>query len=108
MPRRNRTNRAPQSRRTAWFDMPEFVPPREPLRSTRPKLLPMVASKGQCPTGKIRYGNPDDAAEALRRALINREILQSPVVEERWYPQPGDAPCICSGYHLTSAPRRTK
>jgi hypothetical protein len=68
----------------------------------------MVQATGTCPLGKIRYGTPDDAAEALRRALINREVLQSPVVEERWYPQPGDAPCTCQGYHLTSSARRAR
>lgn len=112
MPRRNRRpNERPQSRRNIWFDAPPEVPA---LTSSglsgkpRPALLPMVKSEGHCPLGKIRYGNPEDAAEALRRALINREILQSPVVEERWYPQPGDAPCTCQGYHLTSSPRRAR
>ncbi len=109
MPRRNRRpNQRPQSRRANWFDVPYVEQQVEQVRMTRPTLLPMVPKVGHCPTGKIRYGSAVDAAEALRRALINREILQSPVVEERWYPQPGDAPCVCQGYHLTSAPRRTR
>jgi len=120
MPRRNNRNkgRRPQARRGGWGGVP-YVPAESdfrgtalvnglPQRQAKPKLLPMVKSDGVCATGKIRYGTPADAEEALRRALINREILQSPVVEERWYPQPGDAPCHCQGYHLTSAPRRTR
>lgn len=111
MPRRNHNKNArPQSRRNWWSD----TPPLEPAWTSsgrpgaRPALLPMVETTGRCETGKMRYGTAEDAAEALRRALINREILQSPVVEERWYPQPGDRPCTCQGYHLTSAPRRTR
>lgn len=120
MPRRNHAKgRRPQAGRRgkggavytgapiAWANgLPQRQ--KQAPKPDRSKLLPMVSSAGTCPTGKIRYGTEDDAAEALRRALINREVLQSPVVEERWYPQPGDAPCVCQGYHLTSTPRRTK
>jgi hypothetical protein len=67
----------------------------------------MVETTGTCPTGKLRYFPSQDAQEALRRARINREILGSEIVEERYYPQPGDLPCECGGYHLTSKPRRT-
>lgn len=75
-------------------------------RPSRDKLLPMVEATGTCPTGKIRYGSADDAAEALRRALINRAILKSEMVEERYYPMEGDAPCVCNGFHLTHTKRR--
>jgi hypothetical protein len=68
----------------------------------------MVEATGTCPSGKIRYGTPDDAKEALQRAHYNRELLKSPVVEERYYPMPGDRPCQCGGYHLTSQPKRTR
>lgn len=117
MPRRNHSKgRRPQARRGAnppavYSDAPITWSNGLPQRKKKPdrsRLLPMVPSEGRCPLGKIRYGSADDAAEALRRALINREILQSPVVEDRWYPQEGDAPCVCQGYHLTSAPRRAK
>lgn len=115
MPRRNRRKgRRPQAQRSARtavpYDLNKIQIRSDGLvqRPKRRKLLPMVAAMGACSTGKIRYGTAADAEEALRRALINREILQSPVVEERWYPQPGDAPCICQGYHLTSAPRRAR
>jgi hypothetical protein len=112
MPRRNRRpNERPQSRRNWWSDVPpEQVAFTGSGRSDKPRpaLLPHVPTVGTCPLKSRRYGSPEDAAEALRRALINREILQSPVVEERWYPQPGDAPCVCQGYHLTSSPRRAR
>lgn len=111
MPRRNKRTPYAESRRATWFDMPETlvaVPDGPKRNRDRPVLLPMVATAGRCPTRKMRYGTPEDAAEALRRALINREILQSPVVEDRWYPQPGDAPCICHGYHLTHSPRKAR
>jgi hypothetical protein len=72
----------------------------------KPRLLPMVAPTGTCPSGKLRYGTSHDAEEALRRALENRILLKSVVVEERWYPKPGDKPCECGGYHLTSKPSR--
>lgn len=75
-------------------------------KSKRPPLVDMVKPTGTCPTGKIRYGTPDDARDALARALINRELLHSVVVEDRWYPQAGDKPCECRGYHLTSKPKR--
>jgi hypothetical protein len=119
MPRRNHAKgRRPQAQRGRSNPFPTLpdvrgtfkngLPQKPKSKSTRPSLLPMVPSVGTCPLGKIRYGTEEDAAEALRRALINREILQSPVVEERWYPQPGDAPCTCQGYHLTSSPRRAR
>lgn len=112
MPRRNHSrNSIPQNRRNWWSD----TPPQEPAFTTsgrpgtvRPALLPMVPTTGRCQTGKMRYGTAAEAEEALRRAIINREILQSPIVEDRWYPQPGDAPCYCNGYHLTSSPRKAK
>jgi hypothetical protein len=68
----------------------------------------MVKATGTCPTGKIRYGTPADAQEALRRAIANRKVLKSEIVEERWYPQAGDRPCQCEGYHLTHTPRRAR
>jgi len=116
MPRRNHSRgRRPQARRGSSnpFVIPEIgtirngLPQKAP-RPPKPKLLPHVPTVGTCPLKSRRYGSPEDAAEALRRALINREVLQSPVVEERWYPQPGDAPCVCQGYHLTSSPRRAR
>ena len=112
MPRRNHAKgRRPQARRGHT----SFAPDQEyrgtfvnglPQRPPRPKLLPMVPSSGTCPTGKIRYGSSTDAQEALRRAIVNREILQSEIVEDRWYPAPGDRACECGGFHLTSSPRR--
>lgn len=119
MPRKNHVRgRRPQARRGRGSVSDYLVDtqatylknglPQRPPKQPRPALLPMVEAEGRCATGKIRYGTPESAGEALRRARINREILQSPVVEERWYPQPGDVPCSCQGYHLTSAPRRTK
>lgn len=108
MPRRNHGKRQPQNRRNWWSDAPPTEVAWTSSLHRKPTLLPMVEASGRCVTGKIRYGTPADAAEALRRALINREILQSPVVEERWYPQPGDVPCSCQGYHLTSSPRRAR
>lgn len=115
MPRRNHSKgRRPQARRGASNPFPALPEIRGtfknglPQKPKRRSLLPHVPTVGTCPLKSRRYGSPEDAAEALRRALINREILQSPVVEERWYPQPGDAPCICQGYHLTSSPRRTR
>lgn len=108
MPRRNLPkSRRLEARRTAvgaaaYDDRPDGLR----QKPKRPEgLLPMVRSDGTCPTGKIRYGSAEDAEEALRRALLNREILQSPRVEERWYPQPGDVPCVCQGYHLTHSRR---
>lgn len=103
MPRRNRPKGAkqPQNSRLDNWITPDLVPQHR-------KLLPHVPTTGTCSLKGRRYGTPEDAAEALRRAIINREILQSPVVEDRWYPQPGDAPCVCQGYHLTSSPRRAR
>lgn len=75
-------------------------------KPARPRLLPMVKTEGTCPTGKLRYGTAGDAQEALKRAQHNRVLLQSEVTEDRWYPQPGDRPCECAGYHLTSKKRR--
>lgn len=77
-------------------------------KPSRPKinLLPMVPTEGVCPLGKLRYGSPADAEEALRRAQHNRVLLQSEVTEDRWYPKPGDRPCECHGYHLTSKKRK--
>ena len=66
------------------------------------ELLPDVESQGWCPTGKRRWDNPEDAAEALRRVRHNRRVTNAPEVEKRWYPQEGDRPCQCGGYHLTS------
>src|SRR4051812_37140854 len=77
MPRRNyRPEQRAAARRLANQEIRKSPPPREP----REALLPMVKTEGTCPTGKMRYGSADDAREALRRAWINREILQSPVV----------------------------
>jgi hypothetical protein len=75
-------------------------------RLNRPKLLPLVPPTGTCPTGKIRYGSSVDASEALRRARINRPLMGSETVEDHWYPQPGDRPCVCGGFHLTSKERK--
>jgi hypothetical protein len=118
VPRRNhRKGRRPQARRGAngaamYLDMPVQIrnglPQKPQKQKNRPDLLPMVPSSGHCPTGKIRYGTEEDAQEALRRAIINREVLKSEVREERYYPQPGDKPCECEGYHLTHTPRRMK
>lgn len=106
MPRRNyRPERRAEARRLANQETSKQFYAARP-ESPRDQLLPMVKTEGRCPTGKMRYATAADAEEALRRALINREILQSPVVEERWYPQPGDAPCMCRGYHLTHSKRR--
>lgn len=115
MPRRNRSKgRRPQAQRGSKI----FIPTEGGIRISRdglsqraaarprPKLLPMVPATGTCPTGKIRYGTSTDAEEALRRAIINRDVLHSEVVEERYYPMPGDRPCECGGFHLTSSPRR--
>lgn len=71
----------------------------------RARLLPMVEPTGVCPTGKIRYYPSSDAEEALRRTQHNRKIMRSAHVEQRWYPQEGDKPCICGGFHLTSKER---
>jgi hypothetical protein len=78
-----------------------------PIRPVAQPLLPMVPTMGVCPTGKLRWSTPEDAQEALRRAQHNRAILRSPIVENRWHPQPGtaDKPCVCGGYHLTSQPK---
>ena len=117
MPRRNHAKgRRPQARRGAngaamWVDTPVQIRnglPQRPQKPKRPVLLPMVDPTGRCPTGKIRYGTEEDAQEALRRALVNRERLNSPIREERYYPQPGDKPCECGGYHLTHTARRVK
>ena len=113
MPRRNNAKgRRPQAHRGSnkAFVIPEIgsIVNGLPQKPKARKLLPHVPTSGTCPLKSRRYGTPEDAAEALRRALINREILQSPVVEERWYPQPGDVPCVCQGYHLTSSKRRAK
>lgn len=117
MPRRNRSKgHRPQARRGSnvaamWSDMPIAIRnglPQKPQKPKRDKLLPMVAATGTCPTGKIRYGTAADAEEALRRALVNRAILQSEMREERYYPMPGDAPCVCEGFHLTHTKRRMK
>jgi len=109
MPRRNkRSGRRPQAQRGAKPLHTDSGTRVNGLiqRSPRPKLLPMVDPVGTCPTGKIRYGSSTDAQEALKRAIANRAILKSEIVEERWYPKPGDRPCECGGYHLTHTKRR--
>ena len=80
--------------------------PTELGRKARPELVPMVPTTGTCPTGKLRYATTYQAEEALACARENRRRLGSAVVEERYYPQPGDKPCPCGGFHLTSKPRR--
>jgi hypothetical protein len=114
MPRRNHAKgRRPQAQRGSKI----FIPTDGGIRirkdglvqkAPRPKLLPMVPATGTCPTGKIRYGSAADAEEALRRAVVNREILHSEITETRYYPMPGDRPCECGGFHLTSSPRRAR
>jgi len=113
VPRRNRSKgRRPQAQRGAKQAAPitgiSIRRDGRTQKTGRPKLLPMVPPTGTCPTGKIRYGTSADAEEALRRAKLNRVTLKSAVVEERWYPKPGDAPCQCGGFHLTHTPRRPR
>ena len=102
MPRRNHSKRKPQRDRR----LPKGPPPRELGRKARPELLDMVETTGTCPSGKLRYATTYQAQEALARARENRRRLGSPIVEERYYPQPGDKACPCGGFHLTSKPRR--
>ena len=101
MPRRNHRKGKPQAAR-------QYVPPsgQPQVRIMRPKLEPMVPTSGFCDTGKLRYASSTDAKEALKRAQTNRMLLGSDHVETRWYPKPGDRPCPCGGYHLTSTEPR--
>ena len=86
----------------------EAVPAGQPVEPNHKGLLPMVPTTGRCPTRKMRYGTEAEAAEELRRLMYKREVLKSENREGRYYPMPGDAPCICDGYHTTHQPRRKK
>ena len=86
----------------------EAVPAGEPVEPNHKGLLPMVPTTGKCVTRKMRYGTEFEAAEALRRLTYNREVLGSEDREGRYYPMPGDPPCMCGGYHLTHQERRKK
>ena len=93
MPRRKRAKRNPQRPKDRQYGR---------IQIQRPRLSPMVPTTGLCATGKLRYGTSADAQLALEYAQANREILGSERVEKRWYPKPGDKPCPCGGFHLTS------
>jgi hypothetical protein len=86
----------------------EAVPAGQPVEPNGKGLLPIVPLTGTCPTGKWRYGTAAEAEEALRRLTYNRKVLNSENREGRYYPMPGDAPCMCGGYHTTHQEKRNR